>query len=112
MNKVLTFCKTHGYHILGARPTDDWHLNTTKLIDNSGAFDMEVLDIIETEHLFAGWEHSQFHAYLGKFKGKWIGFVDPLNGDTMMKLQALTIMDLQDKILTKFTTNESTLPRE
>lgn len=107
MNKALTFCKTHGYHILGARPTDDWHLSTTILISPTGYVDMGVLTLIEDEKLFAGWEDSRFHAYICRFKGKWIGFVDPLSGETMMKIQAPTIPELKDKILTKFANNES-----
>lgn len=109
MNKILTFCRTHDYNILGARPTDTWHLNTTRLIVADGNVDQNILPIIETEKLFAGWEHTKFQAFLWVFKGKWIGFVDPLTGATIMKLQASTLPALMEKILNKFT-NESTLP--
>ena len=107
MNKVLTFCKTHGYHLLGSRADD---LSTTPIISTAGHIDIGVLTLIENEKLFAGWEHSSFRAYLAAFKGKWIGFVETYDDTPMMKLQANNLPELKDKILTKFTTNESTLP--
>lgn len=103
MNKILTFCKTHNYNILWGYVDDQGTLSVDRKYQT---LTPEVIELLSTERLFGAWGNS----YVGRFKEQWIGFL--CIGDEIMKLQAKTLPDLQDKILNKTATHESTLPRE
>ena len=100
MNKVLTFCKTHGYHIIGSTVDADGELST--YLHNT--ITPETIDLVTTEKLLAGWVHPEFNSYLWVFKDKWIGFVQV--GDTITKMQATTFDQLQIAIIQKFVTED------
>ncbi len=102
MNKILTFCRAHNYHILNSKLDDNGEL----IIYTKQGLTPEIINIISTERLLGGWQWDGYQAYIWVFKGKWLWFLHV--GDTITKLQAKTLPDLQNKILT----HASTLPHK
>lgn len=105
MNKIISWCKKNNYHIIGASINEEGGVSAYLHHELTP----EMIALISTEKLLGGYTSVQgwipFNAYVWFYKDKWIWFLHV--GDDIQKLQAKTLQDLQNKILTKFKSDDS-----